>query len=168
MGDEGREPRSRGPNTKTSSATRAVLAAIGQCWPNSQFDQTDPAGVWANALTGLSKLQITHGIRALSAQTSAFPPSPGQFRALCVGFRASETDEPRRVRDMSARGIAWRACQAAYARRLTGMQLGQVLNTTFDVARVVEAAPVPKSSALVEHQHCWEALELRFNEAWGA
>lgn len=132
------------------------------------MDVADPAGVWANALTALTKLQITHGIRALSSQTSEFPPSPGQFRALCVAYRQPEAEPVPRLRDTSPRGLAWRACQVAYARRITGHSIGESPHTDFDVARVVDLAPIPKSSALVEHEHCWSSLKRRFDEAWGA
>lgn len=59
--------------------------------------------------------------------------------------------------------------QVAYAKKVTGMKPpGPVPETDFDVDAVVSLAPVPKTSALVEHTHCWEALKRRFDEAWMA
>lgn len=67
---------------------------------------------------------------------------------------------------MSPRETAWRAVQVSYAKRISGMVPSEAPATDFDVDSVVSLAPVPKSSALSEHIHCWDALRRRFDEAW--
>ena len=168
MGDERREVSKPGTNTKSTSAARAVLAAVRQCWPNAQVDPQDRTGVWENAIAGLTAAQMQHGLRELSLLTDAFPPTPGAFRALCVAYRAPEPEPPRRIPDNSERGRAWRACQIAFAKKVTGMvPPGPHPSTDFNVDLVVGNAPIPKTSALVEHTRRWDALKRRFDEAWG-
>lgn len=163
-GDGRAEPRKQ--QMTISRSTDAVLLAVQQCWPTTPIDRRDSAGVWSHALDRLTANQIQHGIKMLSLMTDAFPPTPGHFRRLCQEYRAEPPSEPLRLRDNSSKGIAWRACQAAYARRLTGMTLAEAPATEFDVSSVVGGAPVPRSAALADHVHCWDAMKRRFEEKW--
>jgi hypothetical protein len=146
----------------------AVLTALKQAWPNAGVDLRDPAGVWGNALAGLNSDQIRHGIRQLSLTTREWPPTPGQFRESSVAYRPTDEAAPvQRVMDLSAHGRAWRACQVAFSKRLTGISMASPpVETDFDIEYVLASTPRPKSSSLIEHHHAWAKLKSNFDSEW--
>lgn len=138
-----------------------------QCWPNSQYDPRDAAGIWVSALDGLSEAQVKHGIDTLPKMTAQFAPSPGQFRELCLTYRAPEVPRVTYQRDTSAKALAWRACQVAYAVRVCGQSLvTEAPPTDFDVLGLVDNAAVPAGESLSAHKHAWAALKRDFERAW--
>mgnify|MGYP003626656860 CR=1 FL=1 len=46
--------------------------------------EDEPPLIWAHAINGLTKDQVAAGIRNLTASSSGFPPSAGEFRELCA------------------------------------------------------------------------------------
>lgn len=172
MGDETTTLATRPNATSTSysgsDAVRAVLAALIGCWPNAKFDRTDKTGVWGNAIGGLVGDQIRHGIRQLSVLSASFPPSPGEFRALCLTYKPVDVSPPRpQLRDDSAKGRAWRATQAAFAVKVCGVSPpGEIPSTEFDVEYVVANTAKPTSSALIEHEFAWRKLKENFEREW--
>lgn len=172
MGDETNATRPSGTSqtySGASGAVRSVMAAMLSCWPNTKFDRKDTTGVWSNAIAELRSDQIRHGIRQLSLTAEAFPPSPGQFRALCISYRPAEPAPApvQRVLDLSAHTRAWRACQVAFSKKVCGLRPpGPVPETDFDVEYVVASAPKPTSSSLLEHEHAWAKLKANFEREW--
>lgn len=86
---------------------------LGPIW-ESQFGgvNDDTIYAWQEALRTLSEEQIAHGVNALSKWTEKYPPTIGQFRALCEAAPrpitpALEYDHDRdRARRVGARELA--------------------------------------------------------------
>jgi hypothetical protein len=145
------------------------MAGLMACWPNAKIDKRDTTGAWANAIVNLSGDQIRYGIRLLSQLANAFPPSPGEFRQLCVGYRRPEESRPApRIADDSAKVRAWKATQAAFSTRVCGLSPpGPTPQTDFDVEYVINAVALPTNPTdLQSNVKAWDALKAKFESEW--
>lgn len=155
---------------------RAVLAALVSAWPNAGSDDSDATGVWSNAVHDLTENQLRHGIDCMSKYDSAFPLSPGQFRALAVSYKTPARVEAKRIVDRSERGIAKKQVNVMFARRLCGPEFTELVPTVlkrkiysgdFDCAMVANAIPVDGvGTSHAEHKAVWRKLHTLFNEEW--
>lgn len=83
------------PNARPNKLTDDDMQVIWECmasiygnlWSSPHGDDftSGPALVWADGLSGLARGQIHHGLNACMRRPDPFPPSLGQFLALCLG-----------------------------------------------------------------------------------
>jgi hypothetical protein len=169
------EPSKHSTSSQQSSSpkTAAVLSAILQVWPGAQVDRRDPLGVWSTALSGLTDEQIRAGVKSLSLSAERFPPTPGQFRAMCISAYRQPESRPAQLPDNSERARAWRYVQSQFAKRiLSGSAYAAMVPAVeyggpFDWRSVVAAAQLPTADGLHAHQAAFDDLRREFNSAWG-
>lgn len=65
-----------------------MAGMFGHTWTSSYGESPSGIGaeIWSQALSGISPLQIAHGLRETLALGSDFPPSAPKFRKLCFGI----------------------------------------------------------------------------------
>lgn len=155
----------------------AIMAAAYGAKFTRQYGGKQTEGVlrvWERGLADVSDESIGAGSERAAKSPDANVPTLGQFRAMCVDAgndrkrRESSADRVIAVVDQSARARAWRACQARFARRVTGMTLGASVEYDggFPVDGVVRAATLPLSAELAEHQRAFADLRGIFDEEW--
>lgn len=159
-----------GSSSEPTGKVRAVWAAILNQWPHTVIDRADPAGIWSQAINGLSTEAIRHAVGLLKNDTGEWAPTAGQFRALARSYQPVSVARKRTRRD--AKENAKRATATWFSYRITqhlgavpldneprGLHkgthwAGSVLRTEppvinyhgkFDYRAVADAAPLPDS-----------------------
>ncbi len=67
-----------------------MTSLYGHRWTSSFGESTDPDGVWARALEGVTPRQIADGLNAVVRSGLDWPPSAPEFRKLCLGGVADQ------------------------------------------------------------------------------
>lgn len=151
-------------------AIRAVLAEVLSCWPHAKVDREDSTGAWRRAVETLSYDQVRTGIQQLSQLDRPHPPAPGEFRSLCIrAYRPEDPPAPERIADHTAKGRAWRVCQAKFAERVVSFPVDipmPIYDGPFDWQYVVASAPMPESSQIAGHQYVFRRLRQIFEVEW--
>lgn len=132
------------------------VSVYGTC-PQRESGELNLAGdTWARALVGLSSAQIGAGVTACLEQALEWPPSVGEFRALCLGIPtlAEVVEELRGGRPASPFGrLVWQHVDAYAHRHADSRTAERMVRDAYEIAHrsAVRGEPLPAPSPALEH-----------------
>lgn len=154
---------------------REMGQLYGDAWTR-RWKLSDDGDVWARGLIALNRDQIMQAYQHWleHGQGKFVPNTPAEFAQPWRDSRRQRTTlgneyDPPPPRDTSAKGLAWRSCQSAYALRVTGLAFGAV-NTqhAIDVRAIAYSVPLCTSANLSDNKRAFEELKSEFEKAWAA
>lgn len=110
---------------------------------------------WRRGLGGLTPQQLGHGVERCVAGVYAWPPTLGEFRALCLGvptFAAVRLDTEKRD---AFTVLVWKHLDGYRYRQASADHADRMLREAYDLARehVMRGGELPElPEALIEHE----------------
>lgn len=130
----------------------------GHRWTSSYGadPQTGAGNTWAQGLSGLTPRQVGDGLNACIAGAYAWPPTLGEFRALCLGVPPFAAVRADKTRATPFTVLVWSFLDGYRMRQSTAEQSDKLLREAYDLARehVMRggALPAPPAGLLEQEE----------------
>lgn len=134
---------------------------IVELWPHNRVARI---ALWAAALQRVPVGALRAGIRYLPEHSSEFPPTPGQFRRICLDLiRPQEEESVYELRELDQVGLEWQETCYALARRIWNFEPREL---EYEYAEgLASLIQLPEGPSVEEHRAAFAALRELFDEA---
>lgn len=115
------------------------------------------ADTWAQALTGITDVQIGEGLRACLASSDDYVPTPMLFRARCLGipslaFVRLALRDARRIKPTAFTRLVWSLIDSYALGKADQQRAERIVEDAYDLAceHVMRGGELPEESVAIE------------------